>query len=111
MMEVEKKMKFKFDEVWCAIGSGTLAESIILGTNDAKVFGVQVGAEYKKSKAISNNYDRLKVLKYHKSFDKVSKYKAPFKSTPNYDLKAFEYCMLHQKNKIPKTKVLFWNVL
>ena len=120
MMHVEKIMEFKFDEVWCAVGSGLLAESIVMGTTSANVYGVQVGAEYKGTNFTNTYYrfknesldmQRLNILKYHKPFDKVSKYKAPFPSTPNYDLKAFEYCMEHQKNKNPKTKVLFWNVL
>jgi len=101
MKEVIKILGREPEEIWCAIGSGTLVDSILMATNKAKIYGVQVGAEYKKT------HDRLKVLKYHKSFDKISKYEAPFKSVKNYDLKAFEYCCNYKKEK----DVLFWNVL
>tara|TARA_R110001606_G_scaffold348710_1_gene498319 strand:+ start:192 stop:896 length:705 start_codon:yes stop_codon:yes gene_type:complete len=88
-------------EIWCAIGSGTLVDSILMGTKNAKIYGVQVGAEYK------NKHDRLTVLKYNKGFDKISKHKAPFPSVKNYDLKAFEYCEKYKKSE----DVLFWNVM
>lgn len=89
------------DEVWCAIGSGTLVESILKATKTAKVIGVQVGAEY------TAKHERLTVIPYHKKFDQISKEKAPFPSTANYDLKAWEYCLKYKKSE----NVLFWNVL
>jgi len=101
MRQIIKQLGREPKEIWCAIGSGTLVDSILMATESAKVYGVQVGVEYKKE------HDRLTVLKYHKGFDKVSKHKANFKSVPNYDLKAFEYC---EKHKV-SDDVLFWNVL
>jgi len=100
MKQVIQKLKREPQEIWVAIGSGTLVESILDATKDSKIFGVQVGHEYK------NTHERLKILKYHKSFDKVSNFKAPFQSMPNYDLKAYEYCMRYKESK----DVLFWNV-
>jgi hypothetical protein len=64
------------------------------------VYGVQVGADLD---FIHNN---LTIIKYPKSFDKESKLNIEFPSVPNYDLKAFELCLKHNKGK-----VLFWNVL
>lgn len=101
MQDVINELGKEPDEIWCAIGSGTLVESILLATQSAKVYGVQVGSEYKGS------HERLSVLKYPKSFDKSSKFNAGFPSMPNYDLKAFEYCVKYKKGK----DVLFWNVL
>jgi threonine dehydratase len=101
MREIIKQLDREPKEIWCAIGSGTLVDSILMATDNAKVYGVQVGAEYKKE------HDRLTVLKYHKSFDKVSKHKAAFQSVPNYDLKAFEYCEKYKSSD----DVFFWNVL
>jgi len=98
--QVIQKLGKEPEEIWVAIGSGTLVESILNATHDSKVFGVQVGQEY------CNTHPRLKILKYHKSFDKVSNFKAPFQSMPNYDLKAYEYCMKYKESK----DVLFWNV-
>jgi hypothetical protein len=88
-------------EIWCAIGSGTLVEAILQGTKTAKIYGVQVGKEYKE------HHPRLTVLKYDKGFEIESNFKSPFPSMPNYDLKAFEYCTKYKK----ADNVLFWNVL
>ena len=101
MKQIIKELGREPKEIWCAIGSGTLVDSILMATESAKVYGVQVGAEYKKT------HDRLTILKYHKGFDKASKHKAPFDSVPNYDLKAFEYCEKYKASD----DVLFWNVL
>ena len=106
MEQVSKKMGDEPDEIWVAIGSGTLVDSILKGTKTAKIYGVQVGAEYEKS------HERLTVLKYHKSFDKKSTLIKDFPSIENYDLKAWEYCLNHYKiYPINNKNVLFWNVL
>jgi len=88
-------------EIWCAIGTGTLVESILMATTTAKVYGVQVGAEY------TGKHPRLKVLKYPRPFEYESKFACGFPSMPNYDRKAFEICA---KNKVSDS-ALFWNVL
>lgn len=92
---------FEPDEIWAAIGSGTLVKAILKGTTHSIVNGVQVG------KVFSDYHCRLNVYKYPKPFDKVSKFNAPFQSMPNYDLKAYEFCVKYKKGE----NVLFWNVL
>jgi hypothetical protein len=134
------------DEIWCAVGSGTLISGIIqavaemqgaqcfcqaLSTwemghmGDApcskgsegtacplKIYGVQVGKEFKGS-----NSPNVTILVYPKPFEYASKLKIDFPSMKNYDLKAFELCLEHNKNKSISSnidenkKVLFWNVL
>jgi hypothetical protein len=90
------------DEIWCAVGSGTLISGILLAVSEkVKVFGVQVGADFKESAK------NLTIIKYPKSFDKESKLKIEFPSMPNYDLKAFETCLQQRGGGL----VLFWNVL
>jgi hypothetical protein len=92
------------NEIWCAVGSGTLISGILLAVSEkVKVFGVQVGADFKDP---SNN-SNLTIIKYPKSFDKESKLKIDFPSMPNYDLKAFETCLQQRGGGL----VLFWNVL
>lgn len=100
MRQVIKELGFEPDEVWCAVGSGALVEGILKGTKTAKVHGVAVGAGY------TNNHKRLTLYKYPKPFDKPSNYQMQFRSMPNYDLKAWEFCMYHKG----KGNVLFWNV-
>lgn len=99
--QVISKLGREPKEIWCAIGSGTLVDSILMATETAKVYGVQVGAAY------NGKHERLKVLVYPKPFDKPSLFSADFQSMPNYDLKAFEMCIKHAKTQ----DVLFWNVL
>ena len=94
------------DEIWCAIGSGTLISGILMGVSNAvKVVGVQVGGSY----TIENGYNNVEVIKYDKPFSAVSKMKTDFPSMPNYDLKAFELCVKNTTNK--DKNILFWNVL
>jgi hypothetical protein len=94
----------KPDEIWCAIGSGLLVSAIMDNISlNMRVYGVQVGADPDLA-----FHDSLTILKYPKSFDKESKLKIEFPSMPNYDLKAFELCLKHNKGT---GKVLFWNVL
>jgi 1-aminocyclopropane-1-carboxylate deaminase/D-cysteine desulfhydrase-like pyridoxal-dependent ACC family enzyme len=105
VLDVFAKFKTSPDEIWCAIGSGTLVSGILKAVNKSKkkirVYGVQVGAEYK------NNDNKLTIIKYPKTFDKECKLKIEFPSMPNYDLKAFETCL----NKASGKNILFWNVL
>lgn len=101
VIEVINHLENEPEEIWCAIGSGTLVEAILQGTKTAKIYGVQVGKEYKEE------HPRLTVLKYDKGFEIESNFKSPFPSMPNYDLKAFEYCTKYKK----ADNVLFWNVL
>ena len=57
-----------------------------------KIYGVQVGAEF------ITDRQNIEIIKYEKSFEKPSKYKCPFPSMENYDLKAFEKCI--EKHKL-----------
>lgn len=88
-------------QIGCAVGSGTLVESILQGTDRARVHGVIVGAEYE------NDHPRLKLEKYPLPFSETSRYLSGFPSNPNYDLKALE---LFLKSDPPEGS-LFWNVL
>jgi cysteine synthase len=110
------------DEIWCAVGSGTLISGIIQAVNEMqgkgsegtaacplKIYGVQVGKEFK-----NHNLQNVTIIVYPKPFEYASKLKVNFPSMKNYDLKAFEVCLEHNKNKSnidENKKVLFWNVL
>lgn len=102
MRQVTKHLGVEPVEIWCAVGSGTLIEGIIRGTDEAIINGVCVGAEYE------NGNERVKLYKYHKKFEEKSGFYSEFPSMANYDLKAWEYCNRFGK-QIPAT--LFWNVL
>ena len=88
------------DEIWCAVGSGTLVSAICRSFPKIQVYGVIVGAEVKL------NFPNLHLINYPKPFSYESKFKAGFPSMPNYDLKAFEICLLESEGR-----TLFWNVL
>jgi len=100
MKTITSRLGKEPSEIYCAVGSGTLVKGILKGTKTAIVTGVVVGKEFNLI------HDRLKLIKYPKGFDYLSKYKAPFQSMPNYDLKALEVCMQLKKSN----DVLFWNV-
>ena len=88
------------DEIWCAVGSGTLVSAICRAYPNIKVYGVTVGGKVKI------DYPNLTLLEYHKPFSYESKLQLDFPSMPNYDRKAFEVCLLKSDGN-----VLFWNVL
>lgn len=102
MQAVSETLGFEPDEIFCAVGSGTLLTGIIAGTNSSLINGVQVGAQLD----IEVN-NRLSIFQYHKPFEYETKILAPFSSCANYDRKAWEYCLKYKK----KEKVFFWNVL
>jgi 1-aminocyclopropane-1-carboxylate deaminase/D-cysteine desulfhydrase-like pyridoxal-dependent ACC family enzyme len=99
--KVIQKMKSEPDEIWVAVGSGTLVQGILQGTRKAKVYGVVVGADFDHSDP------RLTLLKYPKPFEYESKLEIDFPSMANYDRKAFEMCLAKRSSGT----VLFWNVL
>lgn len=97
------------DEIYCAVGSGLLIESIAQATQRSIIHGVVVGKGYNWPQ---NDYmrkfeNRVKLYNYPKKFDKEATVKPPFPSMPNYDAKAWEHCISNGKSK----NVLFWNVL
>ena len=102
MKSITEQLGYEPDQIFCAVGSGTLIKGIIAGTQQAEIIGIQVGAEVKDQLST-----RARLVKYPKSFEEVSKIRAPFPSCRNYDLKAWEYCL---KIKKEGQRVLFWNV-
>lgn len=91
------------DEIFCAVGSGTLLRGIekaVAGTK-CKITGVCVGAEFKGVPLLST-----RLIRHPLPFEKPGKGSAPFKTSRNYDLKAWEFCLKNNGGG----DVLFWNV-
>lgn len=88
------------DEIWCAVGSGTLVSAICRACPDIKVYGVVVGGK------VNVSFPNLQLIQYPKPFSYECRLKVDFPSMPNYDLKAYDLCL-----KYGKGRVLFWNVL
>lgn len=91
------------DEIFCAVGSVTLLAGIeraVVGTG-CRVMGVCVGAELKVPVAQNTS-----LIRYPLPFEKPARINAPFKTSRNYDLKAWEFCLKMKKG----AAVLFWNV-
>lgn len=103
MKQVIKKLGKEPDEIYCAVGSGTLVKGILKGTKNAKITGVIVGKDF------NFQHERLNLIKYPKKFENISRCKVPFQCMPNYDLKAFEIC-LERLGEHHNNDVLFWNV-
>lgn len=104
--QVFRKMGGEPDEVWVAVGSGTILQGILGATSRAKVYGVQVGAEL--DFLPKSLYKNVEIIKYDAPFEEDNGLELEFPSTANYDRKAFEQCLLRHKKG---NKVLFWNVL
>lgn len=102
MRSVTTELGFEPDEVYCAVGSGTLLKGIHAGTDKARIVGVSVGAGFNEKLS-----SRVSIIQYPKKFEVECKAKAPFPSSKNYDLKAWEVCL---KNFDESKKTLFWNV-
>lgn len=97
------KLGYEPDEIWCAVGSGTLLSSILKATKTAHIYGVVVGAD-------CHIVDpRVILIKYDKPFDYESKFPTPFPSNANYDRKAFETLMKYRNGY--DRSILFWNVM
>lgn len=105
--EIISQLGYEPDEIWCALGSGVLMEGIIRGTTTSKIKAVQVGKEYNIGiRQFEEGFNRLEIFKHKLPFEKSTKFKSDFPSTPNYDLKAWEMCNQNRGDG----KVLFWNV-
>jgi hypothetical protein len=95
------------DEIWVSVGSGTIITGILQAVNNARVYGVVVGADFQMK------HPNLTLIKYPRPFEVESKIQVDFPSMPNYDRKAFEICL--EKTCSPERTasplILFWNVL
>lgn len=101
-----KKISRDFDEVWCAAGSGTLAEALGFAFPKARIFAVSVGHHIKEGEA-----GRAKVMRYDEieedgTFDKPAKIVPPFPCNMTFDAKGWEIMQLVSHSK----RALFWNV-
>lgn len=101
--KVLQQFKCEPDEIWVAVGSGTLVKGILQAVKHAKVYGVLVGVDFEYS------HPNLILIKYPKPFETESRLKVDFPSMANYDRKALELCLAHERK--PNSDVLFWNVL
>jgi hypothetical protein len=99
---VIRKLGREPDEIWVAVGSGTIVQGILGAIKRAKVYGVQVGAK------VDIKHPQLTLYEYPHPFERESVLWTEFPSMANYDKKAFEMCLeKHKKGHM----VLFWNVL
>jgi hypothetical protein len=100
MKQVLKKTG-KLDQIWCAVGSGTLVQGIMSAVPaTTQVYGVQVGAKYSGKK-----YPNLHIVDYPRPFKYESKLEVPFQSNAIYDRKVLEIALDKASGK-----ALMWNV-
>lgn len=90
----------KFDEIWCASGSGVLAKAIAKGTG-ARVHAVQIGRKLEPSDVGNAIVHVCRI-----PFEKDARIKPPFPSCSNYDAKVWEFF-----RSMASGKALYWNVL
>ena len=99
MKEVFSMLRYEPKNIYCSVGSGTLLKGILKGTTDATIHGIIVGKDFK----IDN--ERVKLIKYPKTFNYESKLEIDFPSNKNYDRKALEFALTDNIDKS-----FFWNV-
>jgi len=99
MTKIIEKLEKEPDDIFCAVGSGTLLKGILKSTKNATIHGVVVGKDFKI------NNPRVILYKYPKPFSYESKLEIPFESNKNYDRKALEYALLFNG-----VDTFFWNV-
>lgn len=89
------------DQIWCAVGSGTLITAIAkaVANRPITIHGVCVG------KVFETNNRNIKLYYYNKKFAYECKVHTPFPCNANYEKKAYEVML----EKAQGT-VLFWNV-
>jgi hypothetical protein len=99
--EIEDYMG-RFDEVWCAVGSGTLISGLSRSNLGKKYFGVSIF-----NSKLHIDSPNVTIIKYPESFDTpVEMDKEPdYPSAMFYDAKVFDYV----KNR--SGRILIWNVI
>jgi hypothetical protein len=105
-MKAVREQQGKYDEVWVANGSGMLTRCIANAFPDAEIKSVIVGLKSRNSKQPYPKNVELIDCPY--KFEQDCKTKPPFKSSENYDAKAWEQL---RKRGTRGKRILFWNVL
>jgi hypothetical protein len=102
LVATARTLQQRYDEVWCASGSGTLARALCRAFPTARVHAVSVGHRLTQADVGSAT---LHV--YGGSFSTRAKVRAPFDCDPTYEEKAWEFCLARRG---PAARTLFWNV-
>jgi hypothetical protein len=95
-----RKQYGQFDEVWAAVGTGTLLRGLQRADLGKSYFGVAVGRNANKC------IGAAKLIQHPQPFAADALITPPFPSCSNYDAKVWEYV-----SKRPNKRVLFWNVM
>lgn len=90
----------RWDEVWCAAGSGVLTRALQVAWPYARHHAVVVGR--------ACNVGHATAWSYPLPLEKLSPDSAPFPSERHYDAKAWEVCKTRTTRDLGR--VLFWNV-
>ena len=104
MRKVSDTLGREPDEVFCAVGSGTLLRGILRGTDDAKVIGVLVGMTHKREEFADY---RVTLIRHRLKYQQPSKFAMDFPCNVTYERKAFETMLQHRTQG---ALTLFWNV-
>ena len=105
MKEVGKRHGH-YDEIWVANGSGMLTRCLANAFPASEIKSVVVGLNSRNSK---QPYPKnVELIQCPYKFEQDCKTKPPFKSSENYDAKAWEQLMLRGTRD---KRILFWNVL
>ena len=105
-MKEVKRLHGHYDEIWVANGSGMLTRCLAEALPQSQIKSVVVGLRSRNSKQDYASNVELIYCPY--KFEQDCKIIPPFKSSENYDAKAWEQLMLRG---VRGKRILFWNVL
>lgn len=113
MQQVTRQLGFEPNEIFCAVGSGTLLRGLLRGTLFSRAVGVMVGQEHTVAEFQDSlteggiGLGRLTLVRHRLKYQQESKVVTPFPANRNYEAKAWEMCLAMRNTDI---KTLFWNV-
>jgi cysteine synthase len=99
MKQIITILNYEPQHIYCSVGSGTLLKGILKATEKSIIHGVIVGKDF------TIQHERVKLIKYPKKFNYLSKLEIDFQSNKNYDRKALEIAL---EDNIENS--FFWNV-
>lgn len=101
-----RRLKGDYDEIWVSSGTGMISRCLGASFPNSAIKSVVVGL---KSRNENQNYPQnVEIITCPYKFEQDCKTKPPFKSSENYDAKAWEQLM---KVGTRGKRILFWNVL
>jgi hypothetical protein len=101
-----KRSLGRFDECWCAVGSGSLILALQQANLSERYYGVCV---HERCPPMGEAIPIIPEVPFEETLPEATF--PPFPSTFRYDAKAWAYLQAHAQGVVSPKRVLFWNVM